>query len=62
MRIKILKIFTFIAIINCIIFGCMLDSESYIPIIICGISAAWLLLIVIANTPKGDHDGPRKNI
>lgn len=61
MRIKILRIITIIAIITFILSGCCLDSESKIPIIACGISGAWLVLIAIANTPKGDHHGTRKN-
>lgn len=61
MRVKILKALTIIAIITFILSGCCLDSESYIPMIACGISGAWLVLIVIANTPKGDHYGARKN-
>lgn len=29
--------------------GCMLDSESWIPFIVCMISAAWLALFAYAN-------------
>lgn len=62
MRVKILKAITFIAIINLIFFGCCLDSDSYIPIIACGISIVWLFLMTIANAPKGsDGRGTRKN-
>lgn len=27
----------------------MVDSKSYIPLIICGVTSLWLLLFVIAN-------------
>lgn len=39
--------------INVVIFllsAMALDSESVLPLIICGISATWLLLFTIANT------------
>ena len=62
MRVKILKIITVFAIIICIFSICCLDSKSNIPTITCGISAAWLVLIAMANTPKGDHHGTRKNL
>ena len=62
MRVKVLKIITFIAVIAFIMFATALDCGSVIPMIVCMISGAWLLLIAIANTPKGDHRGTRKNI
>lgn len=40
-------------ILNVVLFllGAMsLDSVSIIPMVICGISAIWLLLFIIANT------------
>lgn len=56
MRIKILKIITVINLMIALLSACCLDSESWLPKIACLISSAWLLLIAIANTPKGsDH-------
>lgn len=60
MRVKILKVLTKIAIILMILSACALDSDSWVPTIICAISGAWLVLITIANTPKGDHHGSRE--
>lgn len=57
MRVKILKIITVINLIIAILSACCLDSESWLPEILCLISSAWLLLIAVANTPKGsDHN------
>jgi hypothetical protein len=39
-----------INVVICLLGAMMLDSESIIPMIICGISATWLLLFAIANT------------
>lgn len=62
MRVKILKALTIVAVIVMLISACAIDSDSWIPYIVCGISNAWLVLMTIANMPKGDHHGPRKNI
>lgn len=47
---KILKIKLAINVVICLLSIMALDSESLIPLIICGISATWLLLFTIANT------------
>lgn len=49
MRIKILKGLFFIAILSAMISACALDSESNVPGIVCGISLAYIGLIVFAN-------------
>lgn len=49
MRNKILKAVTTVAAIAFIVSGCCLDSQSWLPHIICGVSLLWLALIVIAN-------------
>ena len=46
---KILKAITTAAVFNLIIAGCCLDSESTIPIIVLGASAAYLFLFALAN-------------
>lgn len=48
-RIAILKTITAVAVFGFIVSGCALDSESNIPINICGICLAWLVLMTIAN-------------
>ena len=40
-------------VVICLLGAMMLDSESIIPLIICGISGAWLLLFAIANSTGG---------
>lgn len=49
MKNKILKTITFMATMGFIIAGCALDSESYLPAIVCAVCLAWLMLFVIAN-------------
>lgn len=61
MRVKILKALTIIASIIFLVSVSCLDNGFWWPCITGGISAAWLLLMTIANMPKGDYYGPRKN-
>ena len=49
-----IKIKLIINVVICLLGAMMLDSESIIPLIICGISAAWLLLFAIANSTGGE--------
>lgn len=56
MKTKILKTITYIAVIAFLIFGAALDCGSVIPLIVCLVSGAWLVLIAVANTPKGGND------
>ena len=53
MKNKILKTLFTLNLISMFVFGCMLDSESRIPIIIVSINAIWLFLYTIANAPRG---------
>ena len=46
---KILKTITAISVILFILAGCCLDSESKIPLIVLGASAAYLFLFSLAN-------------
>ena len=46
---KALKVSVIIAIVSFIISACMLDSESIIPMIICGVSACWLSFLALVN-------------
>lgn len=45
----ILKILAWINFLSLLIFGCALDSDSWIPLIICFINIAWLGLFGYAN-------------
>jgi hypothetical protein len=45
-----IKIKLAINVVICLLSVMALDSESVLPLIICGISATWLLLFTIANT------------
>ena len=45
-----IKIKLAINVVLCLLSAMFLDCESYIPLIICGVSATWLLLFAIANT------------
>jgi len=47
---KKLKIKLIFNIVLLVLGGMALDSESVIPLIICGVAATWLLLFTIANT------------
>ena len=49
MKNKILKGSLYVAITLEILSACALDSESILPLIICGISTAYLTLLVAAN-------------
>ena len=40
-----------ISVVIIILSVCALDSESNIPIIVLSISAAWMLLLTVANDP-----------
>ena len=49
MKNKILKTIAGINIISFLFFGCMLDSSSWVPLIICCINMTWLGLFGYAN-------------
>ena len=49
MKNKILKGSLYIALILEFISACALDSESIIPIVVCGICTSYLVLLVAAN-------------
>lgn len=49
MKKKVLYIITYISVLLFIVFGAMLDSDTYIPAVICLVSGLWLLLFIIAN-------------
>ena len=50
MKKKVLKGSIYLAVIMELVSACALDSESFIPMIICIICAAYLALIVLANS------------
>lgn len=52
MRVKILKGITALAVVGAVLGAAMADSESNVPIIVLGVSLAWLVLICAANRPK----------
>lgn len=53
MKNKILKGLFIFNLFSMIICGCMLDSDSYIPIVIVSINALYLFLFTLANAPRG---------
>lgn len=61
MRIKILRFITGVAAISWAVSGSMLDSDTYIPHVICLISSLWLVLILWANMPEVEN-GSRKKL
>jgi hypothetical protein len=46
---KTLKLITWFAGFGAVLSACCLDSECKVPMIICGICLAWLLLMYAAN-------------
>lgn len=49
MKNKILKTINFIVAIIFIISGCMLDSDTWIPYIVCFICEIWFAIFVFVN-------------
>lgn len=49
MKNKILKAITTINAVSLIFFACCLNSDSWVPLIICLVNALWLVLFVFAN-------------
>lgn len=47
-----LKIITWFASMGAVVSICLLDSESYIPLIFCGICLGWLVLMYAANCTR----------
>lgn len=47
---KILKGLFDICVVLALLSACAADSDSILPLIICGVSLAYISLIVIANT------------
>ncbi len=43
-----------ISALTVIISICMLDSESWIPTIVCTVSLLWLLMVLVINDPARD--------
>lgn len=52
MKKKILNGLFYGSLISLVIAGSALDSESYIPMIICGLNIAYLFLYTLANAPR----------
>jgi hypothetical protein len=51
-RAKAVKIITWIAAITGIVFMTALDSDSVIPMVVCGVCAVWCVLVCIANSSR----------
>ena len=49
MKNKILKAITGVVSVAFIVFGCALDSKSWLPAIVCAVCLVWLSLFVVAN-------------
>lgn len=41
-------------IVSLVICGCMLDSKSHIPLIVCGINILWLVWLMVCNAEKNE--------
>ena len=55
----------FIAIVDLIIFflsAAAVDSGSIVPMVICFITEAYMVLFIAANLPEGKHNGSRKEV
>lgn len=50
----ILKTITIIAAFSFAFSACCFDSESFVPVIACAVSATWLVLFIIANDLDGE--------
>lgn len=50
-----------ISAITVIITICMLDSESWIPTIVCTVSLLWLLMVLVINDPAKDMKKKRRS-
>lgn len=44
MKNKILKATNYVAGLGFIVSGCCLDSDTWLPLILCGVCLAWLVL------------------
>ena len=49
---RILKSLLAISVVGCFLSGLALDSDSWIPIVVCGICATYLLIFTLANVPR----------
>lgn len=47
---KVEKVITALAWVAIALFGSMLDSDSCIPMIICGVCSIWILLVALGRT------------
>ena len=50
-----------ISALTVIISICMLDSESWIPTIVCTVSLLWLLMVLVINDPAKDMKKKRRS-
>lgn len=50
----------YLSIIAFVLSALCIDSESWIPTIICGVSEAWMAFIFVCNLPK-KQKGDKKN-
>ena len=51
-RAKAVKILTWIAAITGIVFMTALDSDSVIPMVVCGVCGVWLTLVAVSNSSR----------
>ena len=50
-----------ISALTVIISICMLDSESWIPTVVCTVSLLWLLMVLVINDPAKDMKKKRRS-
>lgn len=52
----------YLSIIVFVLSALCIDSDSWIPTIVCGVSEAWMAFIFVANLPKKHKKGEKKNV
>lgn len=57
---NLLFILLIVAIVSSFFWACCLDSDSWIPTVMLGINAAYIMLIAIANDSQRIKDKKRK--
>lgn len=57
---NLLFILLIVAIVSSVIWACCLDSDSWIPTVMLGINAAYIMLIAIANDSQRIKEKKRR--
>lgn len=62
MKTKVLKTITVIALVVLVLAACCVDSDSWIPSIVCLVCEAWLTLMLITIAKGGNDSGSGKTV